>query len=202
MASALSLDQYLTPLLDGNRIRCREVMGDFCQRIEDPVRLYHEVLWPVMEQVEKLFRSDRINAASEHMATRINRSIADQLQMKLTRRPAINKRLVISCADAEPEELGAQMLADMFESRGWDVNFLGGGVPNDEILSLLGDVRPELLLIYGTLPTGVPPVKNTQCLTDEDFVPESRRQCYHVQSPRYRADIHLLIRGSHPVFPG
>ena len=159
MASVLNLEQYLTPLLAGDRIRCREVMKDFGERIEDPIRLYHEFLWPVMEQVEKLYRSDRINAASEHMATRINRSIADQIQLKLKRRPVINKRLVISCADGEPEELGAQMLADMFEYRGWEVIFLGGGVPNDEILSLLGQIRPDLLLIYGTQPTGVPGVR-------------------------------------------
>lgn len=71
--------------------------------------------------------------------------------------------MVISCADGEPEELGAQMTADLFESRGWEVYFLGSGVPNDEVLNLLGQLRPDLLLVFGTQPGGVPGIR---ALTD------------------------------------
>jgi methanogenic corrinoid protein MtbC1 len=55
------------------------------------------------------------------------------------------------------------MCADLFESRGWQVNFLGGGVPNDEVLTLVGRLRPQILLIFGTQPSGVPQVR---ALTD------------------------------------
>jgi methanogenic corrinoid protein MtbC1 len=112
-----------------------------------------------MERVEKLYRSDRINAASESMATRINRSVADQLQLSLIRRDSNGKRILITCAPDEPEELGAQMCADLFEAKGWDVYLVGGGVPNDEILSLAGQLRPDILLIFGTQPAGVPGVR-------------------------------------------
>jgi len=52
------------------------------------------------------------------------------------------------------------MCADLFESRGWDVYFLGGGVPNDEVMSLAGQLRPDILLIFGTQPAGVPGVRH------------------------------------------
>lgn len=156
MITASNLEQYLAPLLAGDRITSREIVKAMVDRIKDPVRIYYDLLWPAMERVDKLYRSDRINAASEHMATRINRSIADQTQAAFTRRPANGKRLILTCADGEQEELGAQMLADLFEARGWEVSFLGGGVPNDEILGLVGQIRPDLLLIYGTKPAGVP----------------------------------------------
>jgi methanogenic corrinoid protein MtbC1 len=93
------------------------------------------------------------------MATRINRSLADQVQRSLDPRRPNGKRILITCAEAEPEELGAQMCADLFESDGWEVYFLGGGVPNDEILALVGALRPDILLIYGTKPQGVPPAR-------------------------------------------
>ena len=51
------------------------------------------------------------------------------------------------------------MTADLFEARCWTVYFLGSGVPNDEILSLIGQLRPELLLIFGTKPPGVPGIR-------------------------------------------
>ena len=156
MQSSSIANRYLELLLSGNRVACREFMSEQLAQTEDPTCLYEKVLWPVLEQLEKLYRADRINIATEHMATRIGRTIADQVVLHLPRREPNGKRLLISCADGEPEELGAQMCADLFEARGWEVYFLGGGVPNDEILSLVGQLRPDILLIFGTQPTGVP----------------------------------------------
>lgn len=162
MTTALSaslLDDYMSQLLAGNRAACRNIIQARLAELNNATKIYEELLWPAMERVEKLYRCDRINIASEHMATRINRSIADQLQLSLPKNTPNGKRVVISCADGEPEELGAQMTADLMESQGWEVFFMGGGVPNDEILSLVGQLRPQLLLIYGTRPQGVPGVR-------------------------------------------
>jgi len=163
MPSPSLVDEYMTPLLVGNRSACREFVLGQVTKLADPVLVYYDLLWPAMERVERLFRTDRINAASEHMATRINRSVADQLQMHLPKAAPNGKRLVITCAEGESEELGAQMCADLFESRGWEVLFLGGGVPNDEILTLIGKLQPQILLIFGTQPAGVPGIRR---LTD------------------------------------
>ncbi len=159
MPSSSVVEEYMAPLLAGNRVACRDYVLSQLGRVGDPVEIYHELLWPAMERIAKLYRSDRINIASESMATRINRSIADQLQLRLIRQEPNGKRILIACAPGEPEELGAQMCADLFEARGWDVYFLGGGVPNDEIHSLAGQLRPDILLIFGTQPSGVPSVR-------------------------------------------
>lgn len=121
---------------------------------------YKQVIWPAMERVAKLYRQDTINRATEHMATRINRTLADQLQSRLEPGEPNGKRILITCADDEPEELGGQMCADLFEADGWEVFFVGGGVPNDEILELVGKLQPTVLLIFGTQPSGVPGVRN------------------------------------------
>lgn len=159
MKNSTALDRYMPAVLAGNRTACREIVLELAKDSYDPTTVYHDLLWPSMERVESLFRNDRINAASEHMATRINRSIADQVQLHLKPMPSNGKRILIACAEGEPEELGAQMTADLFEARGWDIYFLGGGVPNDEILNLVGQLRPEILMIFGTQPAGVPGVR-------------------------------------------
>lgn len=159
MAATPLVDEYVTFLLAGNRTACREFVKEQLAKATDATIVYRDLIWPVMERVERLYRSDRINTAAEHMATRINRSIADQLQASLVRAEPNGKRILIVCADGEPEELGAQMTADLFETHGWDVYFLGGGVPNDEILSLVGQLQPDVLLIFGTQPSGVPEVR-------------------------------------------
>lgn len=153
------LVHYLDPLLAGNRLECRNLISKALRLGVDPMSIYDQVLWPAMEQVDTLYRHDKINTVVEHMATRINRALADQVQSRLTRGEPNGKRVVIMCADGEPEELGGQMTADLFEASGWEAYFIGGGVPHDEVLWMLGQIRPELFLIYGTQPTGVPGVR-------------------------------------------
>jgi methanogenic corrinoid protein MtbC1 len=83
----------------------------------------------------------------------------DQLQNKLPRRPRKNKKISVCCAPDELQELGAQMMTDLFESNGWEVRFLGGGLTNDDILSYTNEYSPDILLIYGTGPKQAPGVR-------------------------------------------
>ena len=159
MKSDRLLERFMGPLLKGQRQECRQVFTEALQAGIEPEKLYQTMIWPAMEQVARMYRSDEIDLATEHMATRINRLLADQLQAHLQRGVPNGKRIVITCADGEPEELGAQMCADLFESEGWEVYFVGGGVPSDEILSLAGQIHPDILLIFGTQPSGVPGVR-------------------------------------------
>ncbi|HUU82744.1 MAG TPA: B12-binding domain-containing protein [Phycisphaerae bacterium] len=153
------LTRFMDPLLSGDRVACRKMLRRQLEQVSDTESLYYGLLWPAMEEVDRLYRASRINIAAEHMATRINRALADQLQTALVPQPPNGKRILIACADGEPEELGGQMCADLFEAGGWDAYFIGGGVPNDEILSLVGQLRPDILLIFGTQPQGVPGVR-------------------------------------------
>ena len=153
------VERYMEPLLAGNRLGCRELIRSQLDANVSGRQLYEELLWPAMSELDKLYRNDKINTAVEHMATRINRALADQLQQSLEHAETKDKRILIICADGEPEELGAQMCSDLFEADGWEVYFVGGGIPNDEVLSLVGQLRPHILLVFGTQPRGVPQVR-------------------------------------------
>ena len=144
------LERYLDALLQGDRKRSRAVIEEALQSGTPANSVYVDIIWQIMVEIEELLRSERITATQEHLATRINRTIVDQLQNKLPRRPSKNKKITVCCAPAELQELGAQMMADMFESDGWDVKFLGGGLNNDDILAFINEHAPDILLIYGT----------------------------------------------------
>ena len=151
--------KYLEQLLHGDRVGCRQVLGEALQTGTPANIIYTDMFWPVMTEIERLYKDNRIDRVTEHMATRINRALVDQLQSKLPRSEPRGKKIIITCSDHEPEELGAQMCADLFESDGWEVKFIGGGVPNDEIIALVGVFRPDILFIYGTKPSGAPGVR-------------------------------------------
>jgi methanogenic corrinoid protein MtbC1 len=154
------LMRYMQPLLAGRRAECFSVI-DEAVRVGTPAEeLICDVVWPAMSQVERLFRDDRINCAIEHMACRINRTLADRLQACLPQEARNGKRIVITCASGVAEETGAQVVADLLQADGWEVYVLGGGVPQDEILALIGHIRPDALLIFGTRPEDVPETRH------------------------------------------
>lgn len=154
-----TLAKYLSPLLRGDRQACRRVIEETLQSGIPANAVYLHLIWPVMVEIEKLYRADRITPCQEHLATRINRTIVDQLQNKLPRRDKKEKKVTICCAQAELQELGAQMIADIFESDGWEVRFLGSGLSNDDIYGFINEYGPDLLVLYGTTPKQAPQIR-------------------------------------------
>ncbi len=153
------LEKYMVALLSGDRKKSRSVVEEAMQTGVPAHSIYVDMIWPVMVEIENLFRADKINVVQEHLATRINRTIIDQLQNKLPHKDENNKKVVICCAQSQIQELGAQMMADLFESDGWEVRFVGGGLNNDDILEYIHGVSPQLLVIYGAEPIQAPEIR-------------------------------------------
>lgn len=172
--------RFMQPLLAGRRAECFDLVQTALAAGTPAESLICDVVWPAMGQIDRLYRDDRINTAVEHMATRITRTIADQLQAALPKKPPNAKRVLITSADTENEELGAQMVADLFQADGWEVFFIGGGVPADEVLTMVGQLRPTLMLIFGTEP---------------DFVPEVRRLVELIREVGTCPSMNIIVSG-------
>lgn len=153
------IEKYLDFLLKGDRVKSRKVVEDI-MRTGVPVHsVYVDLVWPVMVEIEDRWRNDKITMVQEHLATRINRTIIDQLQNKLPRHDTLGKKAVICCAQDQLQELGAQMMADLFESDGWEVCFIGAGLNNQDILEYINSSSPDLLIIYGAQPRQAPDIR-------------------------------------------
>ncbi len=159
MTTAEIFKQYLEHLFSGKRCEARELVLAAQDRGVPATQLLRCVIWPAMDQVDKLYRTNQISRIMEHMATRINRMIADILHNLLAREPKTGKRMVVACGQGEGQELGAQITSDLFEAAGWSVWFLGSGVPNDEMIQFLGKLRPELLCLCGSNAEDVPHIR-------------------------------------------
>ncbi|MHC4511916.1 MAG: B12-binding domain-containing protein, partial [Planctomycetota bacterium] len=70
-----TLARYLEPLLRGDRKACRAVIEETLQSGIPANSVYVHLVWPVMVEIEKLLREDRITPVQEHLATRVNRTI-------------------------------------------------------------------------------------------------------------------------------
>ena len=168
---------YLEPLLAGDRTIARLVI----ERAETRIGAYElltQLVWPTMELIQERYKDDQITTTQMNLATRLNRSITDQLCAKLPRQACNGKKVLIFCGNDEPEELGGQICAELFEVEGYTVKFAGGGVPDDEVLKLIGDVRPDLLVMFATRPSGVPSVRKLiDYLREVNSCPEMQIMC-------------------------
>lgn len=172
------LAAFLEMLLAGDRVAARTAVDAALSGGQNPAAMLNELVWPAMERIQQLYKDDRIPLASLNLATRLNRSLADQLTARLERKAANGKTVLIFCGDDEPEELGGQICADLFEADGWKVRFAGGGVPNDEVLKMIGDERPNLLVMFATLPSNVPAVRKLiDYLREINSCPEMQIMC-------------------------
>lgn len=159
MVKEIFLAKYLDSLLQGDRGCCRAVVEELLQSGVPANSVYSDLIWPIMVEIDKLDRADKINPVQEHLATRINRTIVNQLQNKLPRRQERRKKVVICSAANEAGELGAQMMADLFESDGWQVRLLGGGLTNDDLLEFINQYCPDILLMYGATAPEAPGIR-------------------------------------------
>ncbi|RKY08291.1 MAG: hypothetical protein DRP65_09295 [Planctomycetota bacterium] len=154
-----TLEKYLQRLLTGERSACRAVIEETLRCGVPANNVYMDIIWPIMVEIDNLYSQNKIDSAQKAFATRINRTIVDQLQNKLPRKPQKSKKIVVCSSPEQQAELGGQMVTDLFESDGWEARFLGGDVNKDDILAFVHSYKPDILLLYGIGAKAAPEVR-------------------------------------------
>jgi methanogenic corrinoid protein MtbC1 len=172
------LERFIDPLFAGDRSGARAIVAEAFEEGLAAEEILMQVIWPTMEKIQGLYRADRINTGVHHMAARLLRMLTDQLSLRLPRAERNGRTMLVVCSPGEPEELGAQITTDIAEAHGWTVHFAGGGVPNDEIVGWIGQLQPQVLMVYGTVPTGAPMVRQLiDLLHDVGISPKLQIMC-------------------------
>ena len=149
--------RYLAAQLAGDRDAALRVLLDDGVAAGAAVGdLVLRVIQPAQHEIGRLWQSNTINVAQEHLATAISQVALSRLYAHLPRESKIGKQVVVACVEGERHELGARVAADFLETAGYDVRFLGADVPTDSLLRMLGDHRPDLLALSVTMPENLP----------------------------------------------
>ncbi len=158
-ATEVMLDRFSQVVFAGDRSGARAIVAEAFEAGLTAEEITMQLIWPTMEKLSAMYRADRINTGIHHMGSRLLRMLADQLSLRYERTGRNGRVMLVVCSPGEPEELGAQITTDLAEAHGWQVFFAGGGVPNDEIVSWIGQLEPQVLMVYGTIPSGAPMVR-------------------------------------------
>jgi methanogenic corrinoid protein MtbC1 len=156
MSREALLERFFNACISGDRPAARAVIAHLIEADCRPQAVLTRLVWPTLEQVQALHRADRLSRVAHHYATRLMRSLAEQLQERLERAERNGRRALVTCGAEESEELGAQIAADLLEASGFEVFFAGGGVAQDELIAQAGQLRADVLVVFGAVASTVP----------------------------------------------
>ena len=114
--------------------------------------IYAEILAESMRRVGDLWHTARITVDTEHYCTSVTQMAMAQLYPTLFDTKRRGRTILCACPGTELHEMGARMVADLFENDGWDSIYLGAAVPENAMLDAVRDNKPDLVALSVTMP--------------------------------------------------
>ncbi len=146
-------------LINGDRPSARAIVDECYREGITAESVVADLFWPTYEQIESLFREDKLTTLAHHMATRLLRSLCDQAAQKFSFNKPVGRSVFAVCGPTDADELAGQMAADLLEAEGFTVNYAGSGIANDELLEIVQNTQPDVLLLFSSAPSDLPGIR-------------------------------------------
>lgn len=153
--------KYLDSLIKGAKNECVEIFNEV-KNTNIPIEIiYTQLFQRSLYQVGEYWEMNRISVATEHMATAITENLMIKLQPELFSTARTGKKAVIACVANEYHQVGAKMVADIFEMNGWDGYFIGANTPIAELIRFIESKNPDLIGLSLSIYSNLPELQNT-----------------------------------------
>lgn len=166
MITTAVYNEYLDHLLAGRRAECSRIVTRLLENRIDIKSLYMDLFQKSLYEVGRLWESNRISVAREHLATAITEGLLNLVYPTLFMEKKTNKKIIISCAANEFHQIGGKMVADLFEMHGWDAHFLGANTPLDHMIQHIDEIKPDFvglsLSVYFNMPALIAEIEAIQ----------------------------------------
>jgi methanogenic corrinoid protein MtbC1 len=151
---------YFNNLIKGDKNACVAVFNEVMHKNVPVEKIYTQLFQRSLYQVGEYWEMNKISVATEHMATAITENLMIRLQPQLFSTERTGKKAVIACVANEYHQVGAKMVADIFEMNGWDGYFIGANTPLAELIRFLESKNPDLIGLSLSIYSNQPELKN------------------------------------------
>jgi methanogenic corrinoid protein MtbC1 len=147
---------YLAALLAGDRAGCTTIVQEL-NTADIPLKdLYLNLFQRSLYRTGELWEHHKVSVSVEHLATAITERLLTLVEPKIFSGQYRDQSVIVACVADEYHQLGARMVADLFELHGWRGYFLGANTPVQDLLNMIEQKNPALialsLSIYSNLP--------------------------------------------------
>lgn len=144
-------ENYLNFLIEGDKTSAYNLIMDAVQKGVAIKDLYLNVFQITQQETGRLWQISKISVAHEHFITAATQLIMAQLYPYMFTSTNKEKRIIVSCIQGELHEIGARMVADIFEMEGWNSYYFGANTPLKSILESINTYNPKILAISTTM---------------------------------------------------
>jgi methanogenic corrinoid protein MtbC1 len=134
------------------------------------VEIQSRVIAPAMWGIGKLWELGQLTVAEEHLATAVSHHVLARLYPgSLAHTQRRSDTVLVAAVHGEQHVLGLRMVADVFEGAGYDVRFLGAGVPESSLAAWVSEHHPAIVALGATMPlSGATLARQLQALRDRN----------------------------------
>lgn len=136
-----------------------------------PRQIIVDLLAPVQREVGVRWQTNRWSVADEHAATAVIDGVLGALSLENAVRGPRRGEVLVACAEGEHHTMPARMGVEILRSDGWDVTFLGGSLPADDLQRFAAEREPELVLVSCTVPLTLSGARRCFVAVDEVGLP-------------------------------
>ena len=142
---------FLEAILSGNRRGAAAIAHASLAEAGSPVDVYVEVFQDALYAVGRMWESNEITVAEEHMATAITQFVIADVYGDLPLAEKTRGRFLMTGVSGELHQVGALMVADVLDASGFDVRFLGTNMPHSGVVDAITEYRPTAVGISVTM---------------------------------------------------
>lgn len=113
--------------------------------------IYTHIFQPAQREAGRLWQTRAVTVAQEHYCTAATQLGMSRLYPHLGSGRRTGKTVIAASAGSELHALGIRMVADFFDSAGWDTYYLGANTPADTIIETVKERRPDLVALSATM---------------------------------------------------
>lgn len=154
-------DLYLAALRRGDRTEVDRLVGEALERGGDPLSILVDGVAAAQRRIGDLWQSRELSISVEHVATELSREQVERVALAFPAKRVSKGSALVLAAPGDPHTLPARIFAVLLAWRGWSVDFLGEGPPQEDLLRFVRERRPLLVSLSATMGEGLEATRST-----------------------------------------
>jgi len=143
---------YMQSLLDLDKNKAKAIIMSLLDMKLNLTEIYFNFIKKSLIETGNLWESGMVSVWKEHGISEISKEILELLKKSSEEKKFNSKPILAFTAGAELHHIGLKMLCDMLEMKGFNVIFLGGNIPSENIIHAIKEKDSQSILISVTMP--------------------------------------------------
>jgi methanogenic corrinoid protein MtbC1 len=145
--------EYVDALVAGDRASCSAILDEELTRGLPIKSIYVDFVTPSLYEIGDRWERNELSVADEHLATSITEELLNQVFAAMVPAAPVGRSVIVAAFSPEMHRVGARIVADVFELKGWDSRFVGADTPSGQLRHALAEGTPDLVALSSTNPS-------------------------------------------------